>query len=105
MFVWGKGLGFAYPDSTFLGLSLSLSLSLSLLNNGQTNHKLTHTIPICKMEDNLNKKIKKKLILWLCEEKKRVGEKRERERGILFIILLGSLYYFIGLRVKIKIGM
>ena len=51
MFVWGKGLGFAYPDSTFLGLSLSLSL----LNNGQTNHKLTHTIPIYKMEDNLNK--------------------------------------------------
>ena len=54
MFVWGKGLGFAYPDST------SLSLSLSLLNNGQTNHKLTHTIPIYKMEDNLNKKIKEK---------------------------------------------
>ena len=52
MFVWGKGLGFAYPDST------SLSLSLSLLNNGQTNHKLTHTIPIYKMEDNLNKKTK-----------------------------------------------
>ena len=49
MFVWGKGLSFAYPDST------SLSLSLSLLNNGQTNHKLTHTIPIYKMEDNLNK--------------------------------------------------
>ena len=48
MFVWGKGLGFTYPDSTFL------CLSLSHLNNGQTNHKLTHTIPIYKMEDNLN---------------------------------------------------
>ena len=66
MFVWGKGLGFAYPDSTFLGLSLSL------LNNGQTNHKLTHTIPIYKMEDNLNKKIKKKfkkkIFPWLASQ-------------------------------------
>ena len=34
----------------------------------------------------------------VCEEKKRVGKKRI----ILFIILLGSLYYFIGLYVKIK---
>ena len=30
---------------------------------------------------------------------------REKERVILFIILLGSLYYFIRLYVKIKIGM
>ena len=29
----------------------------------------------------------------------------KRERIILFIPLLGSLYYFIGLYVKIKIGM
>ena len=30
---------------------------------------------------------------------------REKERVILFIILLGSLYYFIRLYVKIKTGM
>ena len=36
----------------------------------------------------------------MCEEKKRVGGKRERI--ILFIFLLGSLYYFIVLYVKIK---
>ena len=49
---------------------------------------------------------KKKLYIYIyiyfnvvvCEEKKRVGKKRI----ILFIILLGSLYYFIGLYVKIK---
>ena len=39
----------------------------------------------------------------VCEEKKRAEEKRKRT--ILFIILLGSLYYFIELYVKIKIGM
>ena len=39
----------------------------------------------------------------VAEEKKREGGKRERE--ILFIVLLGSLYYFIGLYVKIKTGM
>ena len=30
---------------------------------------------------------------------------REKERVILFIILLGNLYYFIRLYVKIKFGM
>ena len=35
----------------------------------------------------------------VCEKKKWVGKK---ERIILFIILLGSLYYFIELYVKIK---
>lgn len=39
----------------------------------------------------------------MCEEKKKVGGKRERR--VLFIILLGSLYYFIGLYVKIRIEM
>ena len=39
----------------------------------------------------------------MCEEKMRVGGKIERI--ILSIILLGILYYFIGLYVKIKIGM
>ena len=39
----------------------------------------------------------------VCEEKKRVGGKRERI--VLFIILLGSLYYFIGLYVKVKFEM
>ena len=29
----------------------------------------------------------------------------KKERIILFIIFLGNLYYFIGLYVKIKIGM
>ena len=37
-----------------------------------------------------------------CEEKKWVGK---RERIIYYIILLGSLYYFIELFVKIKTGM
>ena len=41
------------------------------------------------------------MVVW--EEKKIVGGKREIR--ILFIILLGSLYYFIGLYVKIKTGM
>ena len=36
----------------------------------------------------------------VCEKKKIVEGKRERI--ILFIILLGSLYYFIGLYIKIK---
>ena len=39
----------------------------------------------------------------VCEEKKIVGEKKEIR--ILLIILLGSLYYFIGLYVKIKTEM
>ena len=39
----------------------------------------------------------------LCEEKKIVGEKKEKI--ILFIILLGDLYYFIELYVKIKTEM
>ena len=39
----------------------------------------------------------------VCEEKKIVGGKREIK--IIFIILLDSLYYFIGLYVKIKTGM
>ena len=39
----------------------------------------------------------------VCEEKKIVGGKREIK--ILFIILLGSLYYFIRLYVKIKTKM
>ena len=39
----------------------------------------------------------------VCEEKKRVGG--TRERIVLFIILLDSLYYFIRLYLKIKIGM
>ena len=39
----------------------------------------------------------------ICEEKKRMRGKRKRI--VFFIILLGSLYYFIGLYVKIKIGM
>ena len=34
----------------------------------------------------------------MCEEKKKVGGKR-----VFFIILLDSLYYFIGLYVKIRI--
>ena len=37
------------------------------------------------------------------EEKKRLGGKREKR--VVYIILLGSLYYFIGLYVKIKIEM
>ena len=36
----------------------------------------------------------------VCEEKKIVEEKKEIK--IPFIILLGNLYYFIGLYVKIK---
>ena len=39
----------------------------------------------------------------VCKEKKIVGGKKEIK--IHFIILLGSLYYFIGLYVKIKIEM
>ena len=41
--------------------------------------------------------------MWLCVKRK--SEWGKRERIILFIILLGSLYYFIGLYVKIKIKM
>ena len=37
--------------------------------------------------------------MWLCVKRKREWGKK---RIILFIILLGSLYYFIGLYVKIK---
>ena len=47
--------------------------------------------------------VKKKIIfnfVIVCEEKEMVGVKREIK--ILFIILLDSLYYFIGLYVKIK---
>ena len=36
----------------------------------------------------------------VCEEKKWEGGKKERI--VLYIILLSSLYYFIGLYVKIK---
>ena len=39
----------------------------------------------------------------MCEEKNRVGGKREKI--ILFIILLDNLYYFIKFYVKIKIEM
>ena len=38
----------------------------------------------------------------MCEEKKRVGKKREKST---FIILLRNLYYFVGLYVKIKTKM
>ena len=41
--------------------------------------------------------------MWLCVKRKSEWEKRERI--ILVIILLGSLYYFIGLYVKIKTRM
>ena len=57
----------------------------------------------------MNSKVVKKKNIYIfnlvavCEEKKIVGEKRQIR--ILFIILLGSLYYFIGLYVKIKIEM
>ena len=54
----------------------------------------------------MNSKVVKKNIFNLvvvCEEKKIVGEKKEIR--ILLIILLGSLYYFIGLYVKIKTEM
>ena len=39
----------------------------------------------------------------VCVWREKVSE--EKDRIILFIILLGSLYYFIGLYVKIKTGM
>ena len=39
----------------------------------------------------------------MCEEKKIVRGKRKGK--IFFIILLGSLYYFVKLYIKIKIGM
>ena len=48
------------------------------------------------------KEKKKFNIVVVCEEKKVVGGKIERK--ILFIILLGNLYYFIGLYIKIKCG-
>ena len=54
----------------------------------------------------MNSKVVKKNIfnlVFVCEEKKIVGEKKEIR--ILLIILLGSLYYFIGLYVKIKTEM
>ena len=41
--------------------------------------------------------------MWLCVKRK--CEWGKRERIILFIILLGNLYYFIGLYVKIKTKM
>ena len=41
--------------------------------------------------------------MWLCVKRK--SEWGKRERIILFITLLGSLYYFIGLYVKIKTEM
>ena len=49
------------------------------------------------------KKKKKFNLAVVGEEKKIVGGKRESR--ILFAILLGSLYYFIVLYIKIKIGM
>ena len=42
-------------------------------------------------------------LLIVCEEKNRVRGKREKI--VLLIIWLNSLYYFIGLYVKIKIRM
>ena len=39
------------------------------------------------------------------EEKKRVERKREWKNTFYFIILLGSLYYFIGLYIKIRTRM
>ena len=42
-------------------------------------------------------------VVFVGEEKKRLRRK-ESERGVIFIILLNSLYYFIELYVKIKIG-
>ena len=41
--------------------------------------------------------------VWLCVKRKSKREKRKKI--ILFIILLGNLYYFIELYVKIKIWM
>ena len=41
--------------------------------------------------------------VWLCVKRK--SERGKRKKIILFIILLGSLYYFIELYVKIKIEM
>ena len=38
--------------------------------------------------------------MWLCVKRK--NEWGKREKIILYIILLGSLYYFIGLYVKIR---
>ena len=41
--------------------------------------------------------------MWLCVKRK--SEWKKKKRITFFIILLGSLYYFIGLYVKIKTGM
>ena len=41
--------------------------------------------------------------VWLCVKRK--SEQGKRKKIILFIILLGNLYYFIELYVKIKIWM
>ena len=41
--------------------------------------------------------------VWLCVKRK--SERGKRKKIILFIILLGNLYYFIELYVKIKIWM
>ena len=41
--------------------------------------------------------------MWFCVKRK--SEWGKRERIILVIILLGNLYYFIELYVKIKTGM
>ena len=61
---------------------------------------------IACMQPYYSQVVKKKLIFNLvvvCEEKKIVEGNREIK--IFFIILLGSLYYFIRLYIKIKIGM
>ena len=41
--------------------------------------------------------------VWLCVKRK--SEREKRKKIILFIILLGNLYYLIELYVKIKIWM
>ena len=61
---------------------------------------------IACMQPYYSQVVKKKLIFNLvivCEEKKIVEGNREIK--ILFIILLGGLYYFIKLYIKIKIEM
>ena len=61
---------------------------------------------VAYMQPYYSQVVKKKLIFNLvvvCEEKKIVEGNREIK--ILFIILLGGLYYFIKLYIKIKIEM
>ena len=61
---------------------------------------------IACMQPYYSQVVKKKLIFNLivvCEEKKIVEGNREIK--IFYIILLGGLYYFIRLYIKIKIGM